>query len=62
MCYIKGAGQILLTGLFVALTDWNVVEGYNPLVVIRPLLLQVLDEAGDFSVKLNHHPGLETDR
>lgn len=31
-------------------------KGYDALVVVRPLLLQVLDEAGDFPMELHHHP------
>lgn len=34
-------------------------KGYNPLVMVRPLLFQILNEAWDFPVKLHHHPGLE---
>lgn len=33
--------------------------GYNPLVMVGPLLFQILYEAGDFPVQLNHHPVLE---
>lgn len=31
-------------------------KGYNPLVVVSPLLFQVFDETGDFPVELHHHP------
>lgn len=27
--------------------------------MVRPLLFQILNEAGDFPVELHHHPGLE---
>lgn len=32
-------------------------KGYDPLIVVGPLLFQILDEAGDFSVQLHHHSG-----
>lgn len=32
-------------------------KGYNPLIVVRPLLFQILNEAGDFPVQLHHHSG-----
>lgn len=38
---------------------YDVLKGYNPLVVVRPLLFQILNEAGDFPVELHHHPELE---
>lgn len=31
-------------------------KGYNPLVMISPLLFQILYEAGNFPVELHHHP------
>lgn len=34
-------------------------KGYDALVVVGPLLLQVLDEAGDFPMELHHHPAQE---
>lgn len=30
--------------------------------MVRPLLSQVLNEAGDFPVKLHHHPGKDIKR
>lgn len=32
-------------------------KGYDPLIVVRPLLFQILNQAGDFSVQLHHHSG-----
>lgn len=32
-------------------------KGYNPLIVVRPLLFQIFNEAGDFPVQLYHHSG-----
>lgn len=34
----------------------SAIKGYDALVVVRPLLFQVLDEAGNFPMELHHHP------